>query len=127
MTNNAMRSCAALIALTSVFLLLTGCSIPFADGPATGDADPNRTNQDIPEGPGLLTGKQGALEFGRDTGKDKKAGETPAAPTQAQAERLEEQAKEFDRQIEELERQRRELETLTEELKEILKSSPRAQ
>ncbi len=124
MTNKAWRARAAVIALTSVFLFLGGCSVPFkGSGPATGEMDPDRTNEDIREGPGLFTGEEGGFVYRRGQVRD-----VPnAPPTQTQTDRLSEQSREFDRQIEELERQRRELELLKEELKQILRDTPRPQ
>ncbi len=127
MKHNASRARAALLALTSVFLFLAACSVPFkGGGPASGEMDPNRTNEDIKEGPGLLTGEEGGFVFRRGYGDDRPS-TAPTAPTQVQTERLDQQTREFDRQIEELERQRRELEQLKEELREILRNNPRPQ
>lgn len=130
MTNKASRMRAILVALTSVFLFLAGCSTALTGPPRADTPDVTRTNEDIPEGPGLFTGEEGDLVFRRYTGKDKdknKAGPPATQPTQAQARQLEQQSKQFDQQIEELERQRRELEALKEELKQILKTAPRPQ
>ncbi len=115
---------AILAALTSVFLI-SGCAIRGSGPP---QPDPTRTNEDIPEGPGLLTGERGALVFERGIGKDAEQHDNrPDSPqNQARMQRLDQQTKEFDQQIQELERQRRELEALKDELKEILESQPRA-
>ncbi len=130
MTNKASRTRAILVALTSVFLFTAGCGGAFKVAPPGETPDVTRTNEDIPEGPGLFTGEEGDLVYRRGFGKDKKESSPPppdAEQTQAQARQLEEQSKEFDQQIEEMERQRRELEALKEELKQILKTAPRPQ
>jgi hypothetical protein len=131
-TNKASRARAILVALTSVFFFVTGCSTGFKAAPQSDTPDVTRTQEDIPEGPGLFTGEEGDLVFGRNLGKGKdkdkdKTSQPDAQQTQAQARQLEEQSKQFDKQIEELEHQRRELEALKEELKQILKTAPRPQ
>lgn len=106
------------IALTLV--LASGCAgmtpVPF---------DPNRTTDDIPEGPGLFTGEKGAWIWTEDSEKQKeteaathigKAGE--AAPPS-----LENQLEKIDRKLKELEHQQQELEQLKQEVKDSLESS----
>lgn len=90
---------------------------------------------DIPEGPGLFSGKKGEFSIvDREVGKEEQKSEPVAKQASKPAEPLDEdeflrrsrirqeQSKKFDEQLKEMERQREELERLKEEIKEVLDS-----